>query len=69
MRVLASAALGAEPAPAGVWIEIPSGTANTITAIEYQSATRFWFTTSAGEIYMRQGDVCSRGHARPAACR
>ena len=34
------------PPSAGIWTEIPSGTTQNITAIEYQSATRFWFTTA-----------------------
>ena len=50
---LATAAI-AQPASASIWTEIPSGTTQNITAIEYQSATRFWFTTSAGAIYTRQ---------------
>src|SRR5215217_6393305 len=52
---LASAAI-AQPASAGIWTEIPSGTSQNITAIEYQSASRFWFTTAAGAIFKRQGD-------------
>jgi hypothetical protein len=50
---LASAA-SAAPASAGIWTEIPSATTQSITAIEYQSATRFWFTTSSGAVYTRQ---------------
>src|SRR4051812_10957058 len=50
---LASAAI-AQPASASIWTEIPSGTTQNITAIEYQSASRFWFTTSGGAIYTRQ---------------
>jgi hypothetical protein len=52
-----AAALLALPAAAGAvsWTPIPSGTASNITAIEYQSPSRFWFTTSAGEIYGRGG--------------
>ncbi len=30
---------------------MPSGTTSTITAVEYQSPTRFWFTTANGEIF------------------
>jgi hypothetical protein len=45
------------PTAAGAvtWTPITSGTASNITAIEYQSPTRFWFTTSNGEIYGRGG--------------
>src|SRR6478609_239036 len=50
---LASAAI-AQPASASIWTEIPSGTTQNITAIEYQSASRFWFTTAAGAIFKRQ---------------
>jgi hypothetical protein len=42
----------AGPASAGIWSEIPSGTTEDITAIEYQGADRFWFTTG-GKIYRR----------------
>jgi hypothetical protein len=44
-------------ASAGIWTEVPSGTASTITAIEYQSDARFWFTTSSGEIWKRKADL------------
>src|SRR4051794_7075414 len=50
MAVLAPAAHAAS------WTAINSGTTNEITAIEYQSDTRFWFTTANGEIFPRQGD-------------
>src|SRR4051794_30782785 len=49
-------AVMADSAAAGIWTEIPSGTTQSITAIEYQSPTRFWFTTTAGAIYTRQPD-------------
>ena len=56
---LTAGALGllyAGPAAADdIWTEIPSGTSNQITAIEYQGDDRFWFTTSDGEIYRRVG--------------
>jgi hypothetical protein len=43
------------PASAGAttWTQIPSGASTAITAIEYQSPTRFWFTTANGEIFTR----------------
>src|SRR3954451_22949754 len=50
----APAAVAASPASAAIWTEIPSGTTQNITAIEYQSASRFWFTTAAGAIFKRQ---------------
>lgn len=59
--VTAVSALGlgalAGSASAGIWTEVPSGTSSTITAIEYQSDTRFWFTTAAGAIYKRNADL------------
>lgn len=45
----------AAPASAGIWTPIESNTTEDITAIEYQSADRFWFTTAAGKIYRRVG--------------
>jgi hypothetical protein len=57
---LCAALLAAAAAPAAhaspTWTDLPSGTTNPITAIEYQSNSRFWFTTSAGEIFTRQPD-------------
>ena len=54
--VLSALALGATAttASAGIWTPINSGTTSEITAIEYQSDTRFWFTTSTGAIFTRQ---------------
>jgi hypothetical protein len=52
-----AAAFAAGPASAGIWTEVPSGTSSTITAIEYQSDTRFWFTTAGGEIWRRRADL------------
>ena len=50
-------ALFALPTGAGAvtWSPIASGTSSTITAIEYQGPSRFWFTTATGEIYGRGG--------------
>jgi hypothetical protein len=46
----------AGPAHAGIWTEIPSNAAGEeITAIEYQSTDRFWFTTGNGKIFRRVG--------------
>jgi len=54
---LGTLALGAAAAPAsaGIWTEVPSGTTEDITAIEYQGADRFWFTTGNGKIFKRIG--------------
>jgi photosystem II stability/assembly factor-like uncharacterized protein len=54
VSVLVSALLAlALPAGAGAtsWSSVPTGTTSTITAVEYQSPTRFWFTTANGEIF------------------
>lgn len=55
---LALAAAGALCVPAqasaGSWTRVASGTASSITGIEYQSAARFWFVTGSGEIFKRQ---------------
>jgi photosystem II stability/assembly factor-like uncharacterized protein len=53
---VATLAAIAPPASAGIWTEIPSGTTQNITAIEYQSATRLWFTTAGGAIFTRKPD-------------
>jgi hypothetical protein len=73
VRMLLASALGAlglgvlaGPASAGIWSEIPSGTSAEITAIEYQSDTRFWFTTSTGEIWKRRADLSGFDNVRPA---
>ncbi len=58
MLAIAAAALAmALPASAGAvsWSQIPSGTSSAITAVEYQGPTRFWFTTSSGDIFGRNG--------------
>jgi photosystem II stability/assembly factor-like uncharacterized protein len=54
LSVLGLGAL-AGPASAGIWTEVPSNTTEDITAIEYQSADRFWFTTGGGKIFRRVG--------------
>jgi hypothetical protein len=55
--LMVSGALFALPTGAGAvtWSPIASGTSSAITAIEYQGPSRFWFTTSNGEIYGRGG--------------
>jgi photosystem II stability/assembly factor-like uncharacterized protein len=42
-------------AGAVTWSPIASGTSSAITSIEYQTSSRFWFTTATGEIYGRGG--------------
>jgi hypothetical protein len=61
VRTLIAAALAfgalAAPASAGIWTEIPSGTTQNITAIDYQSDDRFWIATAGGQIHYREGGV------------
>jgi photosystem II stability/assembly factor-like uncharacterized protein len=45
----------AGPASAGIWSEIPSGTTEEITAIEYRGGDQFWYTTGSGKIFKRTG--------------
>jgi len=35
------------------WVDTPSGSTGTITALEYQVADRFWFATGNGQIFRR----------------
>jgi hypothetical protein len=73
VRMLVAGALSAlglgvlaGPASAGIWTEVPSNTTEDITAIEYQSADRFWFTTGAGKIYRRVGGTFQQEASDPA---
>jgi photosystem II stability/assembly factor-like uncharacterized protein len=47
--------LAAAPASATSWTEVPSGTTAEITAIDYQSESRAWFTTSDGRVFRADG--------------
>ena len=60
-------AAAAAPASAGIWTPIESNTTEDITAIEYQSADRFWFTTAAGKIYRRVGGTFQLEHTAVAS--
>jgi hypothetical protein len=54
-----AAALAAAPsASAGIWTPLSSGLSptDTIKAIDYQSASRFWLATGSGRISTRQPD-------------
>jgi len=53
---IATFGLGTATAAAVDWTQVPTGTTSEITSIDYQSATRFWFTTASGEIFARQPD-------------
>ena len=54
-------------AEAATWTEIPSGTTEDISAIEYQSADRFWFGTSAGRVFKRVGGTFQQRAFVPGA--
>ncbi|MDW5594478.1 PKD domain-containing protein [Conexibacter stalactiti] len=68
LAAIAAAAMltGAAPAAAGIWSEVPTPTTSTITAIEYQSDSRFWFTTANGEIWRRRADLSGFQRVQPA---
>lgn len=52
----ATALAAAVPASAATtWTQVPSGTTAEITAIDYQSDVRAWFTTSDGRIFRADG--------------
>ncbi len=55
--MLVAVALGlgvlAAPAAAGIWTAIPSGTTDTISAVEYQGAASLWYATTNGKIGYR----------------
>lgn len=72
VRMLLASALGAlgfgamaGQASAGIWTEIPSGTTEEITAIEYRGADQFWFTTGSGKIYRRVGGAFQQEYSGP----
>jgi hypothetical protein len=59
--------LFASRAHAATWTEMPSGTTEDITAIEYQGADRFWFGTGAGRVFRRVGGVFQQKRFVPGA--
>jgi len=66
--VLAAVAMAGALAPgaqAATWSEIPSGTTEDITAVEYQGPGRFWFATGAGNIFTRAGDAFVKTGSAP----
>jgi PKD domain-containing protein len=72
VRMLLASALGAlglgamaGPASAGIWSEIPSGTTEEITAIEYRGGDQFWFTTGSGKIFKRVGGTFQQKYSGP----
>jgi hypothetical protein len=68
MLLITAAALGAlaAPASAGIWTPVASNTTEDITAIEYQAADRFWFTTGGGKIFRRVGGAFQQEAFDPA---
>ena len=61
---VALAAAGAGSAEAATWTEIPSGTPEDITAVEYRGGDQFWFTTANGKIFRRSGGTFQQVHSR-----
>jgi hypothetical protein len=53
LALLAAGALAAVPATAsaGIWTPTASGTAENITAVDYQAPDRLWYATAAGKIF------------------
>jgi hypothetical protein len=41
-------------AMAGIWTQLPSGTTDTINAVEYQGDDRFWYATTNGRLAYRE---------------
>jgi photosystem II stability/assembly factor-like uncharacterized protein len=48
---------GAARAQSSLWTQVPSGTGNAITAVDYQSDERFWYATAKGDIFRRVGGL------------
>ena len=46
---------------------MPSGTIEHDHGDEYQSDTRFWFTTASGQIWRRRADLSGFENVRPAS--
>ena len=43
-------AFSASAQAASIWTPVSSGTSDTISAVVYQSPTRFWYATTNGHI-------------------
>jgi photosystem II stability/assembly factor-like uncharacterized protein len=52
-------------ASAASWTEIPSGTTEEITAVEYRGGDQFWFTTANGKIFRRVGGTFQQEYSQP----
>src|SRR5688572_5515832 len=55
---------GAASADAATWTEIPSGTTEEITAVEYRGGDQFWFTTANGKIFRRVGGTFQQEYSQ-----
>ncbi|HWF35836.1 MAG TPA: hypothetical protein VG295_10685 [Solirubrobacteraceae bacterium] len=68
MAIAAAALLGGGSAAqaATIWVPLSSGTTDTISAIVYQSPTRFWYATTNGKIEYYNGSSFVAG-AGPVA--
>jgi photosystem II stability/assembly factor-like uncharacterized protein len=64
---LLTSALAASGTQAASWTEVASNTTEDITAVEYQSADRFWFATGAGRVFRRVGGVFQQEAFVPGA--
>lgn len=54
-------AFAASARAATIWTPINSGTTGTISAIDYQSATRFWYATTGGQVASFNGSSFVHG--------
>jgi hypothetical protein len=59
--LLALLAFSASAQAASIWTPVSSGTSDTISAIDYQSATRFWYATTNGKIAFWNGSSFTQG--------
>jgi hypothetical protein len=54
-------AFSATAQAASIWTPVSSGTTDTISAIDYQSATRFWYATTSGHVGIFNGSGFTQG--------
>jgi hypothetical protein len=54
-------AFSASAQAASIWTPITSGTTDTISAIDYQSPTRFWYATTNGHVAFFNGSGFTQG--------
>jgi hypothetical protein len=63
--LLALLAIASTAQAASIWTPLNSGTTSTITSIDYQSPTRFWYATSNGTIAFWNGSAFVAGTNTP----